>query len=65
MNILLTFSGFQDPYTIGLVDQQEQPGPILSLVGAKSGAVPLSRETGIYPLSGGIRYASSSSKVHL
>jgi hypothetical protein len=36
MNILLTFSGFQDPYTIGLVDQQEQPGPILSLVGAKS-----------------------------
>ena len=36
MNILLTFTGFQDPYTIGLVDKEEQPGPILSLVGEKS-----------------------------
>src|SRR3989442_2415864 len=36
MNILLTFTGFHDPYAIGLVGQQEQPGPILSLVGARS-----------------------------
>jgi sigma54-dependent transcription regulator len=32
MNILLTFTGFHDPYSLGLVDQEEQPGPILSLV---------------------------------
>src|SRR3989441_549525 len=36
MNILLTFTGFHDPYAIGLIGQQEQPGPILSLVGARS-----------------------------
>ena len=36
MDILLTFTGFQDPYTISLVDKEEQPGPILSLVGEKS-----------------------------
>src|SRR6059036_1911082 len=36
MNILLTFTGFHDPYAIGLVGQEEQPGPILSLVGARS-----------------------------
>ena len=36
MDILLTFTGFQDPYAIGLVGQEEQPGPILSLVGARS-----------------------------
>jgi transcriptional regulator with AAA-type ATPase domain len=36
MNLLLTFTGFQDPYAIGLVGQEEQPGPILSLVGARS-----------------------------
>lgn len=36
MNILLTFTGFHDPYAVGLVGQEEQPGPILSLVGAKS-----------------------------
>jgi len=36
MNILLTFTGFQDPYTMGIVDKEEQPGPILSLVSAKS-----------------------------
>lgn len=35
MDILLTFTGFQDPYAIGLVGQEEQPGPILSLLGAK------------------------------
>jgi hypothetical protein len=32
MNILLTFTGFHDPYFKGLVDQEEQPGPILSLL---------------------------------
>ena len=36
MDVLLTFTGFQDPYAIGLVGQEEQPGPILSLVGARS-----------------------------
>jgi transcriptional regulator with PAS, ATPase and Fis domain len=36
MNILLTFTGFHDPYAVGLVGQEEQPGPILSLVGARS-----------------------------
>jgi len=36
MNILLTFTGFHDPYTKGLVGEEEQIGPILSLIGAKS-----------------------------
>ena len=36
MKVLLTFTGFHDPYAVGLVGQEEQPGPILSLVGAKS-----------------------------
>jgi DNA-binding NtrC family response regulator len=36
MNILLTFTGFHDPYSIGLVGQEEQPGPILSVVKARS-----------------------------
>jgi transcriptional regulator with PAS, ATPase and Fis domain len=35
MNILLTFTGFHDPYAVGLIGQDEQPGPILSLVGAR------------------------------
>jgi hypothetical protein len=26
MNILLTITGFQEPYAIGLVGQEEQPG---------------------------------------
>lgn len=34
MKILLTFTGFQDPYSLGLIGEEEQPGPILSLVGA-------------------------------
>ena len=34
MKILLTFTGFQDPYSLGLVGEEEQSGPILSLVGA-------------------------------
>lgn len=32
MDILLTFTGFHDPYSKGLVDHDEQPGPILSLL---------------------------------
>ena len=32
MDILLTFTGFHDPYHKGLVDMEEQPGPILSLL---------------------------------
>jgi len=36
MNILLTFTGFHDPYAVGLVGEEEQPGPILSLVKARS-----------------------------
>lgn len=36
MNVLLTFTGFQDPYSLGLVGQEEQPGPILSLVSSRS-----------------------------
>lgn len=36
MNILLTFTGFHDPYAVGLVGEEEQPGPILSLVNARS-----------------------------
>jgi len=33
--LLLTFTGFHDPYTKGLVGQEEQPGPILSLLSAR------------------------------
>jgi len=36
MNILLTFTGFHDPYSKGLVEQEEQPGPILSLLNVRS-----------------------------
>jgi sigma54-dependent transcription regulator len=36
MDVLLTFSGFHDPYFKGLVDKEEQPGPILSLLNARS-----------------------------
>jgi transcriptional regulator with PAS, ATPase and Fis domain len=36
MNVLLTFTGFHDPFFKGLVDQEEQPGPILSLLSARS-----------------------------
>lgn len=36
MDILLTFTGFHDPFFKGLVDQEEQPGPILSLLSARS-----------------------------
>ena len=33
--LLLTFTGFHDPYTKGLLGEEEQPGPILSLVVAR------------------------------
>ncbi|MBM4331127.1 MAG: AAA family ATPase [Deltaproteobacteria bacterium] len=36
MDVLLTFTGFHDPYFQGLVDQEEQPGPTLSLLAARS-----------------------------
>jgi sigma54-dependent transcription regulator len=36
LRILLTFTGFNDPYTIGLVGEEQQPGPILSLLRARS-----------------------------
>ncbi|MFQ5685279.1 MAG: hypothetical protein ACE5GV_01330 [Candidatus Scalindua sp.] len=35
MNVLLTFTGFHDPYTKGLIEEEELPGPILSLLNAK------------------------------
>lgn len=35
MDVLLTFTGFHDPYFKGLVDEEEQVGPILSLLSAK------------------------------
>ena len=36
MDVLLTFTGFHDPYFKGLVDQEEQTGPILSLLATRS-----------------------------
>jgi DNA-binding NtrC family response regulator len=36
MNVLLSFTGFHDPYFKGLVGEEEQPGPILSLLSARS-----------------------------
>lgn len=27
-DVLLTFTGFHDPYFKGLIDQEEQPGPM-------------------------------------
>ena len=33
--VLLTFTGFHDPYAKGLVGQDEQSGPILSLIQAR------------------------------
>ena len=35
MKILITFTGFNDPYSKSLVQGDEQPGPILSLLAAK------------------------------
>jgi transcriptional regulator with GAF, ATPase, and Fis domain len=36
MKALLTFTGFHDPFFKGLVGQEEQPGPILSLLSVRS-----------------------------
>jgi Regulator of RNA terminal phosphate cyclase len=36
MRLLLTFTGFHDPFTLGLVADDEQPGPILSLLSGAS-----------------------------
>jgi len=36
LRILLTFTGFHDPYSKGLVGEDEQPGPILSLLNART-----------------------------
>ena len=36
MDVLLTFTGFHDPYFKGLVGQDEQTGPILSLLTART-----------------------------
>jgi transcriptional regulator with PAS, ATPase and Fis domain len=36
MDVLLTFTGFHDPYFKGLVGQEEQSGPILSLLSIRS-----------------------------
>ena len=36
MDILLTFTGFHDPYFKELIDEEEQPGPILSLLATRS-----------------------------
>lgn len=35
MNILLTFTGYHDPYTNGLIGEEEQTGPILSILNNK------------------------------
>jgi DNA-binding NtrC family response regulator len=35
VNTLLTFTGFNDPYSLGLVGEQEVPGPILSLIASR------------------------------
>ena len=36
MDVLLTFTGFHDPFFKGLIGQAEQPGPILSLLSVRS-----------------------------
>jgi DNA-binding NtrC family response regulator len=36
LRILLTFTGFHDPYSKGLVGEDEQPGPVLSLLQVRS-----------------------------
>lgn len=35
MDVLLTFTGFHDPFSTGLVGQEQQLGPVLSLIGAR------------------------------
>ena len=36
MNILLTFTGFHDPYALGLIGGEEVPGPVLSLLAVRN-----------------------------
>ena len=36
MKILLTFTGFHDPYALGLLGAEEVPGPILSLLAVRN-----------------------------
>jgi sigma54-dependent transcription regulator len=36
LRILLTFTGFHDPYSKGLVGEDEQPGPVVSLLQVRS-----------------------------
>jgi sigma54-dependent transcription regulator len=36
MRVLVTFTGFHDPYSLGLVGEVQQAGPIISLVNARS-----------------------------
>jgi transcriptional regulator with AAA-type ATPase domain len=36
MDILLTFTGFHDPYSRGTSEGEDQPGPILSLLGMRT-----------------------------
>ena len=36
MKTLLTFTGYHDPYSAGLIGDEEQPGPILSLTEAET-----------------------------
>jgi len=36
MRVLVTFTGFHDPYSLGLVGEEQQAGPIISLVNARS-----------------------------
>jgi len=36
MKVLLTFTGFHDPYSVGLVGEELQPGPIVSLIHARA-----------------------------
>ena len=35
MKILITFTGYEDPYTEGLINDTQQIGPILTLLSAK------------------------------
>jgi len=35
-HVLLSFTGFQDPYALGLVGEEDQPGPILSLLNERT-----------------------------
>ncbi len=36
MKVLLTFTGFHDPYFKGLIEEEEQPGPILTLLSTQT-----------------------------